>query len=154
MDTSPADYAIFCFGNSARGDDALGEHMHTFLQQHFNHHPALANRVRLIGDFQLEPEHLFDLKDARCGIFVDAHQDIDTGVQWYAVKAGTTLCISSHHLPVESLLYLYEETFGEDAPPCFMLTMGGERFELEENLSARAQQHLAQAKTLLLEKLV
>ncbi len=152
MDTSPVDFAIFCFGNTARGDDALGEYMHRFLQEQMTQ-TGLADRVRLIGDFQLEPEHIFDLKGARCGIFVDAHQDASTGVQWYAVKAGTTLSISSHHLPVESLLYLYEETFAEDAPPCFMLTMGGEQFELEENLSECAQRHLAQAKKLLLEKL-
>lgn len=149
MATSPADIAIFCFGNAARGDDALGEHMHAFLQSQLPDNPG----IRLICDFQLEPEHIFDLQGARAGIFIDAHEDAASDVQWTEVKAGTTLTISSHHLPAESLLYLYEETFGEPAPPCYLLTLAGENFELDEGLSATAQRNLRTAQDLILEKL-
>lgn len=149
MATSPADITIFCFGNTARSDDALGEHMHAFLQSQLPD----SNGVRLICDFQLEPEHIFDLQGARAGIFIDAHEDASSDVQWSEVKAGSTLTISSHHLPAESLLYLYEETFGAPAPPCYLLTLAGASFELEEGLSETAQRNLRAAQDLILEKL-
>lgn len=153
MATSPVDFALFCFGNRARGDDALGEHLHDFLRDWLTRHPAWQSRLRLVCDFQLEPEHIFDLHDARCGIFIDAHHPPDSGVQWRPVSTGTQLSLSSHHLPPESLLFLYENTFAKPAPPCFLLSMGGESFELEEALSPTAQRNLHSAQQLILKKI-
>lgn len=153
MAPSPARISIFLFGNEARGDDALGEHLHAMLQETFAADPAAYAHIQLILDFQLAPEHIFDLKTADCGIFVDAHTDADSGVQWQAVQPGSQLHFSSHHLPPESLLFLYQSTFAEPPPPCYLLSLGGESFELEQTLSATAQHHLAVAFELIQEKL-
>ncbi|MEZ5507074.1 MAG: hypothetical protein R3F47_03170 [Gammaproteobacteria bacterium] len=153
MAPSPTRISIFLFGNEARGDDALGEHLHAMLQETFAADPAAYAHIQLILDFQLAPEHIFDLKSTDCGIFVDAHTDADSGVQWQRVQPGSQLHFSSHYLPAESLLFLYESTFGEPPPPCYLLSLGGESFELEQTLSATAQQHLAVAFKLIQEKL-
>lgn len=144
---------MFLFGNAARGDDALGERLHDLLQLHFGQAQGQYEHVRLIGDFQLEPEHIFDLHDADIGIFVDASEDAASGVQWQSVSIGSQLHFSSHHLPPESLLFLYLSTFEQPPPPCYLLTMGAEQFELGTELSATAQHNLAAAFTVLQEKL-
>lgn len=153
MAPSPPSICIFCFGNSARGDDALGEHLHARLQQKLARHPERYGNLQLVLDFQLAPEHIFDLHSADIGIFIDAHENADSGVQWQAVTTGSQLHFSSHHLPPESLLFLYEETFEKPAPRCYLLSMGGEVFELGAGLSTTAQAHLDQAEILLEEKL-
>lgn len=153
MALSPPSICIFCFGNSARGDDALGEHLHARLQEKLTRHPERYDNVRLVLDFQLAPEHIFDLHGADLGIFIDAHENADSGVQWHPVTTGSQLHFSSHHLPPESLLFLYEQTFEKPAPHCYLLSMGAEGFELGDSLSATAQAHLDQAEKLLEEKL-
>lgn len=155
MAASAADCCIFLFGNAARGDDALGEQLHALLQQELTRTESSLNTasIRLIADFQLQPEHIFDLKDARLGIFVDAHHDAASGVQWRQIHSGSQLQFSSHSLPVESLLFLYETSFAQVPPPCYLMTMGGEQFELGTGLSPTAQHNLQTAYPLLLEKL-
>lgn len=153
MDISATSICIFCFGNSARGDDALGEHLHARLQHKIIRNPDAYAHLQLMLDFQLEPEHIFDLQGATAAIFVDAHHHPDSGVHWRPVHPGTQLHFSSHHLPPESLLFLYEQTFGQPAPPCFLLSMGGTQFELGAPISEKASAHLEQAERLLEEKL-
>ena len=45
----------------------------------------------------------------------------------------------------DSLLQVYRQVQGRDAPPCTLLAIRGERFGLGEPLSAAARQHLAAA---------
>ena len=146
---------MFLFGNSARGDDALGERLYERLQQDWDAHNIERHNLdlKLIMGFQLEPEHIFDLRDADLGIFVDAHHDGSSGIQWREIAAGTTLQFSTHNLPVESLLFLYESTFSCSTPPCYLLSIAGESFELGADLSAAAQRNLQTAHELILEKL-
>ena len=155
MAASAADCCIFLFGNAARGDDALGEQLHTLLRQELARTDSLLNTIaiRLVADFQLQPEHIFDLKDARLGVFVDAHHDASSGVQWRQIQPGSQLQFSSHSLPVESLLFLYATSFAQAPPPCYLMTMGGEQFELGAGLSPTAQRNLQTAYPMLLEKL-
>ena len=155
MAASVVKCCVFLFGNSARGDDALGERLYEILQRDWDAHNIERNNLdlKLIMGFQLEPEHIFDLRDADLGIFVDAHRDGNSGVRWRETAAGTQLQFSTHHLPVESLLFLYESTFGNSAPPCYLLSIAGNAFELGAELSAAAQCNLQIAHRLILEKL-
>lgn len=153
MAASAASICIFCFGNGARGDDGLGEALFALLQQDRQQQPVLFTDVELVLDFQLAPEHIFDLHRASVGIFVDAQSEADSGVQWERVEKGSQLHFSSHHLPPESLLFLYEETFQVPAPPCYLLSMGAASFELGAPLTPTAVNNLQQAHQLLLQKL-
>ena len=153
MAVSPVRICILCFGNSARGDDALGEALFHWLQQQAQQQLTLFANVKSILGFQLQPEQIFDLRDADIGIFVDARANASKAVSWTEVSAGSQLHFSSHHVPPDSLLFLYEETFRTQAPRCFQLEIGAQCFELGAPLSAAASRNLQQAQALLLGKL-
>ncbi|RLU03283.1 MAG: homospermidine synthase, partial [Ketobacter sp.] len=65
--------SLFFFGNPDRGDDAAGETLYRWAQDYFSDHSRLADglELRLTYDFQLEPEHIFDLDGSDLGIFID-----------------------------------------------------------------------------------
>ena len=76
MDQSAdAALTVFAWGNSCRGDDAIG--------------PLLAERLRsqartglrVVEDHQLNIEHVTDLQRDGAALFIDASVDIDDGIQ-------------------------------------------------------------------------
>lgn len=147
--------SLFCFGNPSRGDDAVGPLMHDWLQQLIEPESdfAAAMEFRLVLDFQLEPEHIFDLDDCDLGIFIDCHCNIENAFVWQPVQTGNQISISSHSVTAESLLFLYQTTFRKTAPPCFLLGIAGNDFELGLPASESSLRNLEQAKAFLLQKL-
>ena len=144
---------ILCFGNRARGDDAVGEIVYKWLK-HESLQPELNSiPMAVYYDSQLQPEHIFDLKKGNAAVFIDCMIKNGANVSWQQIQPGNRLMFSSHTLPIESLLYLYESTFNETPPPCYLLAVKGSHFELGEPPSQETLAYIEEAKILLLEKL-
>ncbi|RLU01543.1 hypothetical protein [Ketobacter sp.] len=147
--------SLFFFGNPDRGDDAVGEALYQWAQHYFTQPDKLAAGIELrqVLDFQLEPEHIFDLEGSALGIFVDCHAASEKAVTWQAVPVGSQLMFSSHSLTAESLLFLYENTLQQPAPPCYLLGIRGEDFSLGKAMSPATQKALELAKLQLAHRL-
>lgn len=147
--------SLFFFGNPDRGDDGVGEVLYHWALDYFSDPEKLApdQKLRFINDFQLEPEHIFDLDGCDYGIFIDCHADTDKVIQWKPVAVGNQLMFSSHSVTAESLLFLFENTLKKPAPPCYLLGIRGEDFGLGRPISSSANKALEQAKLHLAHRL-
>ncbi|WP_310451259.1 hydrogenase maturation protease [Sulfuritalea sp.] len=135
---------IFGWGNPSRGDDALGP----LFVEHFT---ALAARqpewgeVECLTDFQLQMEHALDLQGRRRVLFVDASVDALAPCSLVRIKAARDASFTTHAMSPQAVLKVYADIDGGEPPPCWLLAIRGERFELGEGLSTAAQQSLQAA---------
>lgn len=135
---------IFGWGNPSRGDDALGP----LFVEHFT---ALATRhpewgeVECLTDFQLQVEHALDLQGRRRVLFVDASIDAPAPCSLVRIKAARDASFTTHAMSPQAVLKVYVDIDGGEPPPCCLLAIRGERFELGEDLSAAARQSLQAA---------
>lgn len=138
-ETRPAEILIFGYGNPGRGDDALGplllERLETCLDDDSR---RLAGGIELLTDFQLQVEHALDLVGRRLVLFADAHLSCPPPWVLRPLRTAATPSYSTHALSPESVLSVYRQTQGGEPPPCFLLGIRGERFELGEGLSETA----------------
>lgn len=138
-----APIVVIAIGNPSRGDDALG--------------PILALRlcdwlesegrrdVEVIEDFQLQIEHALDLQGRKQAIFIDAGAGTPAPYSLEAATPTADFGHSTHAISPGSVLHVYTQTLGGDPPPAKVLCVRGESFELGEDLSATAKQHLEAA---------
>ena len=127
---------VFGWGNPSRGDDALG--------------PLLIERiaalqlpgVECLTDFQLQVEHALDLENRRRILFVDASVDAAAPFAVTPIEAARDASFTTHAMTPEALMQVYVELHDEAPPPCTLLAIRGERFELGEELSPAAAGHL------------
>lgn len=135
---------IFGWGNPSRGDDALGP----LFVEHF---AALAARhpewgeVECLTDFQLQVEHALDLQGRRRVLFVDASLDAPAPCSLVRIAAARDDSFTTHAMSPQAVLKVYADIDEGEAPPCWLLAIRGERFELGEELSAAARQSLQAA---------
>lgn len=130
---------VFGWGNPSRGDDALG--------------PLLTERIQALGlpdvecltDFQLQIEHALDLEGRQLVLFVDASLDAEPPFKISRLSPRDDAGISTHALAPEAVMQVYVELQDKDAPPCYLLAMRGERFELGKGLSPVAEHSLEAA---------
>lgn len=123
---------VFGWGNPSRGDDVLG--------------PLFVERiaalqlagVECLTDFQLQVEHALDLEGRRLVLFVDASLagEVPFFVHKLAPAPGTSF--GSHALAPEAIMQVYLELQGRAPPPCHLLAIRGEKFDLGMELSAAA----------------
>lgn len=146
-----APLVIFAVGNPSRGDDAIGPLLCTRLADWLDL-AGLGGQVELIEDFQLNIEHVLDLPGRQLALFIDAGERTPGPFTFRRIAAVPGLAHSTHALPPESVLQVYRQTEGCDAPPAFVLCVRGEQFELGAALSAAAESH-ADAAFALLQKL-
>lgn len=139
---SRAPVVIIGYGNPSRGDDALG--------------PLLLERLALcpdigpglyepITDFQLQIEHVTDLKQRDLLLFADASVAAPAPFGFTRLTPLQDHSYSSHSLSPATLLAVFEQVYGTTAPPAYLLTIPGYAFELGEPLSHPAAEHLKQA---------
>lgn len=131
---------IFGWGNPSRGDDALG--------------PLFVERVEALNlpgvecltDFQLQVEHALDLQDRERILFVDA--SLDTGTEdlppfrhrrLFPARDAT---FSTHAMTPEAVMQVFVDLHDDNPPPCELLAIRGERFELGESLTPSAADNL------------
>lgn len=130
---------VFGWGNPSRGDDALG--------------PLFVERVetmRLPGvacltDFQLQVEHALDLEGRQRILFVDASVDASPPFRHNRLSPAHDTSFSTHAMTPEAVMQVYVDLHDTEPPPCELLAIRGERFELGQPLSVAAAAHLEAA---------
>ena len=135
MDNIPP-VLLFGYGNLGRGDDALG-----VLAVEVIAAIQLPN-VECLTDMQLQVEHIIDLVGRERILFVDADVSCTAPYVLETVTAQRDNSYSSHTLTPAALLYAFRQVYGKDAPPAQVLRIRGYSFELGEDLSTLAVQHL------------
>ena len=127
---------IFGWGNPSRGDDALGplfvEHIEALGLPH----------VECLTDFQLQVEHALDLQDRERILFVDASVRADAPFSVSRLTPARDATFSTHAITPESVMQVYVDLQDKAPPPCDLLAIRGERFELGEALTPNASQNL------------
>jgi hydrogenase maturation protease len=126
--------AIIGYGNTLRGDDAVGWLAAEELS-HRPHDPC----VTVLRQHQLNPELAENISTFDVALFVDATQDGEPGeVRCDEVEPRMTDSGLTHSASPEALLVLARELYGR-APRAFLFSLCGESFELEERLSPRVE---------------
>lgn len=134
---------VLAWGNPSRGDDALGPALVEALQR--SPWPG----VEFLLDFQLQVEHALDLRDRARVLFVDAA----TAADWSPEEAfritrvapAPSAAITSHALSPQAVLQVFVDIEDTPPPPCWLLAIRGEAWELGMPLSPAAQTRLEAA---------
>lgn len=127
---------VFGWGNPSRGDDALG--------------PLFIDRiaalelpdVECLTDFQLQVEHALDLEGRKRILFVDASLHAPAPFSVKRLEAARDASFTTHAMTPEAVMHVYAELHDEAPPPCTLLAIRGEGFELGEKISPAAADHL------------
>ena len=119
---------VFGWGNRSRGDDALG--------------PLCVERLRetvptgvdaeFLDDYQLQVEHALDLAGRRRILFVDASVRCAGPFEVTSLQPARDASFTSHTLSPQALMQVFADLNGTSPPPCSLLAIRGERFELGE----------------------
>ena len=129
---------VLGWGNRSRGDDALGPLCVERLQAQC----AGAAQVEWLDDYQLMIEHALDLVGRRHVLFIDASRSAGAPFEARPVQARRDASLSSHAMSPQALLQVYLELQGSAPPPCMLLAIRGEQFELGAPPSLAALDHL------------
>ncbi|MDO8608723.1 MAG: hydrogenase maturation protease [Phaeospirillum sp.] len=136
---------IFGWGNPSRGDDALGPLLLDGVEAALADHPEWGP-VDLLTDFQLQVEHALDLDGRRRVLFVDALAGTpDVAYRVTTLEPARDSSFTTHALSPQGVMHVYETMRAKPPPPCQMLAITGEAFELGSPISAAAAAHLAEA---------
>jgi hydrogenase maturation protease len=130
---------VFGWGNPSRGDDALG--------------PLFVERVEAMNlpgvecltDFQLQVEHALDLHGRQHVLFIDASVDAAAPFSVERIEAAKDASFTTHAMTPQSVLQVYADLEDDDPPPCWLLAIRGERFELGEPPGEQADKNLEAA---------
>ena len=134
---SPAPLLVLGWGNRSRGDDALGPLCIDRLREL----GLNAARVECLEDYQLQIEHALDLMGRERVLLVDASRSCAAPFEVTPLQPARDASLRSHALTPVALLQIYDELHGTP-PPCTLLAIRGEHFELGVPPSAAALRHL------------
>lgn len=141
---SGAPFVVLACGNPSRGDDALGplllERLRDWLEA-----SGQSDRCELIEDFQFQVEHALDLQGRRAALFIDAGTGTPPPYTLRPIMADGTPGHSTHAMSPAAVLDVYARVLGGTPPETSVLCVRGERFELGEDLSEAAREHLEAA---------
>lgn len=135
---------IFGWGNPSRGDDALGPLFVEHMEELIARHPEWGE-IECLTDFQLQVENALDLQGRQRVLFVDASVKTPAPCTLERISALKDASFSTHAMSPQSVLQVYSEIEDDEPPPCWLLTIRGEAFELGSPLSTAAQDYLQQA---------
>lgn len=134
---------VFGWGNPSRGDDALGpvfiEHLSSLLAG------TDGGQVDFLTDFQLQVEHALDLAGRSQVLFVDASQSCQAPFEVTALQPSRDLSFTTHAMSPAAVMQVFRQLHSVPPPPCTLLAIRGERFELGEPPSDLALKHLTLA---------
>ena len=128
---------VLGWGNLSRADDALG--------------PLFVERLRTradvdcLDDYQLQIEHALDLVGHERVLFVDASLNCRAPFEVTPLRAEQDASFTTHAMSPQALMHVYRELHGEEPPPCTLLAIRGQRFELGESPSPAALANLESA---------
>jgi hydrogenase maturation protease len=136
---------IFGWGNPSRGDDALGPLLLDRVEALLADHPEWG-AVEFLTDFQLQVEHALDLDGRKRVLFVDASAGL-LGMPYSVVRLEPErdTSFTTHALSPQGVMQVYQEIRAVPPPPCHLLAIAGEEFELGCDLSAAASANLEAA---------
>ncbi len=134
---SRAKLLVFGYGNPGRGDDALG--------------PLFVSEIEKLGlpdvecqtDMQLQVEHVLDMQERAIVLFVDADVSCASPFEFGEIQAVKDSSYTSHAMTPQALMHSFSIVLNREPPPVFLLRIRGEAFELGDELSSMARNHLA-----------
>ncbi|WP_051303298.1 hydrogenase maturation protease [Psychromonas aquimarina] len=142
---------LFTWGNPSRGDDAIGPRLHQIIAQIIKQ--SALEHIQLIEDFQLQPEHVFDINAQACLVFIDAACQGHSAYQITPVRTTQEIGYTTHALSPGALMTIYEKTQNKAAPPAFIFSVRGYCFDLGAPLSEQAEENIHLAAHFLKELL-
>ncbi|MDD5227623.1 MAG: hydrogenase maturation protease [Methylococcales bacterium] len=131
---------VFGYGNLSRGDDALGVLILEHIEARFS-----LETIDLLTDFQLQIEHALDLENRELVVFVDASVKGESAFEFTQLQPVRDLSHTTHAMSPAAILDVYQTMKKETPPPCFLLAIGAESFELGDGLSENATRNLTKA---------
>lgn len=131
---------LFGYGNLSRGDDALGPLLLEYVEDTVN-----PDKIEIQTDFQLQIEHALDLENRELVLFVDASVSCVSTFDFAVLEPARDQSYTTHAMSPSAVLAVYQEIKKQTPPPCFLLSIKGEMFELGEGLSTNAQYNFAMA---------
>ena len=134
---------VLGWGNLSRGDDALGPLFVAGLRDHARR--AVIDQVEFIEEYQLQVEHALDLAARRCVLLVDASCTCAAPFEVSSPQPFRDASYSSHAMSPAALLQAFLDFYQEPPPPCTLLAIRGQGFELGASPGASALHHLTQA---------
>ena len=129
---------VFGWGNLSRGDDALGPLCIAQLREHF----AQSDHIEFLEDYQLQVEHALDLANRERVLFVDASLTCPAPFEVTEIHAMQDASFTTHAMSPQALMHVFENLQGVPPPPCTLLAIRGERYELGEAPTPEALNHL------------
>jgi hydrogenase maturation protease len=139
---------LFAYGNPSRGDDALGPLLLEFVEAHCD----LAE-IDLLTDFQLQIEHILDMENRALVLFADASITCRSPFEFVELEPAETTHYTTHAMSPAAVMAVYQTLKKEPPPPCFLLALKGESFELGMELSENARKNLKQGRRFVQELL-
>jgi hydrogenase maturation protease len=134
---------VLAWGNLSRGDDALGPLCLTALREQLP--DTLKDQVEFLEDYQLQIEHALDLIGRQRVLFIDASLSCAAPFEITELQAARDASFTTHALSPQALLQVYQDLQGAAPPPCTLLAIRGEAFELGEPPSTAALANLNHA---------
>jgi hydrogenase maturation protease len=131
---------VLAWGNLSRGDDALGPLLLDALRSSLNE--VQLAQIEFLEDFQLQIEHALDMVGRQQVLFVDASLNCRAPFEVTVVHAEADASLTTHTLSPQALMQVYQNLQGEAPPPCTLLAIRGEAFELGEPPGASALANL------------
>lgn len=131
---------VFGYGNLSRGDDAVGPLLLEYIESHCD-----LEGIEIISDFQLQIEHALDLENRELVLFVDASVACVSEFNFTMLEPARDKSYTSHAMSPAAVLDVYQSIKKQAPPPCFLLSIKAEKFELGEGLSTQAENNLHQA---------
>jgi hydrogenase maturation protease len=128
---------VIGFGNSLRGDDAVGRRVVEQVSRK-------RSNVVAVSVTQLVPELATLVASARAVIFVDACVDARDGVEVRELTPACPLTRRMHDTGPRELLALSRSCYSR-APMAWLVAVPARKFGYSEKLSAEAEQHAAMA---------
>jgi hydrogenase maturation protease len=130
---------ILCCGNPCRGDDALGSMAAVLLMP--DDGDDWADYVDVRDDYQLQSEHVPELRHRREILFIDASDDDDAPWRLKPAFPRPDGTVDPAMTPA-ALLHAYQQAVGEHPPNSYVLAVRGYRFEPGEPMSEGAERNL------------
>ncbi|MBL1262401.1 hydrogenase maturation protease [Candidatus Methylomicrobium oryzae] len=144
----PKPVLVFGYGNLSRGDDALGPLLIDYVQERCD-----TEAIDILTDFQLQIEHALDLEHRELVLFADASVACEAPFELNELEPALEIAYTTHALHPASVMAVFQSIGKGPPPPCFLLAIKGETFELGENLSPNAERHLRHAESFIEELL-
>jgi len=136
----PKPVLLFGYGNLSRGDDALGPLLLEYVESHCG-----LDAIEILSDFQLQIEHALDLENRSLVLFVDASVACGNAFDFTVLEPARDKSYTTHAMSPAAVLDVYRSIKDQTPPPCFLLSIKADKFELGEGLSANAENNLTQA---------